>query len=85
MENRRRNCEECDWPDGMCDCDVEPPVRSSELVRRLWLWCQMVKGYYHPTRRAGHGRLASIRNGIRLANQWWKEPPNARVSDGANH
>jgi len=34
MENEPRNCPECGWLNGQCDCEGEPPVRSSELVLR---------------------------------------------------
>lgn len=33
MENEPKNCPECGWLNGQCDCEGEPPVRSSELVR----------------------------------------------------
>lgn len=35
MEDEPRNCPECGWLNGQCDCDGEPPVRSSEMVGRL--------------------------------------------------
>jgi hypothetical protein len=31
------------------------------------LFCSLVKGYYYPTRRNGHGRIFSLFNGIFLA------------------
>lgn len=34
MENETQNCPECGWLNGQCDCEGEPPVRSSERVRR---------------------------------------------------
>jgi len=33
MENEPQNCPECGWLNGQCDCEGEPPVRSSELVQ----------------------------------------------------
>jgi hypothetical protein len=53
-------------------------TKLKHLIRRLWLWCQMKNGYYAATRRAGHGQLFSLYNGIYLANQWWQEPPNMK-------
>lgn len=38
--------------------------------RGLFMWIQMVRGYYLPTRKAGHGMIFSILNGVRLANRW---------------
>lgn len=50
--------------DQPCDADS-----LQDVVRRLKLGAKMAAGYYHPTRRDGHGIMFSAWNGLRLAKR----------------
>lgn len=45
------------------------------------LFVSLTKGYYHATRRAGHGRMRSLVNGLRLAWRCLADQREARAWD----